>query len=353
MTEIWRFALELLSPFVLTFILFLPWLPVAIAQISAQPNLSEPLPIDRMLRQILGFFAIGNTFELSASNMTFVVYFFLLFGLIPAAPRRRAGRHILLPAAWVVVSVALYLYLGLTDRYLRFLLPAQLAFALWLGRGVWIVWAWKTRVRGLPLGAIPKLAAAFALGAYLLTLFVGLDNLYFHPDIQRDDMRGLAGAIQRDLGHGDAVIVSAAGVEELLRYYYRGEAPVFGLPTTADEDTTRSQALDIIAAHDRLHVIFYGAAEQDPNRIVETTLNLNAFEIDDNWVDDLRYARYVSPLGLSKPTILNREFADQISLKAFALNTHLRSRRALSCKFNSSGRRKGRRAGVTRYSSSS
>ena len=36
--------------------------------------------------------------------------------------------------------------------------------------------------------------------------------------------------------------------------------------------------MDIIAAHDRLHVIFYGAEQQDPNLIVETTLNLNAFE---------------------------------------------------------------------------
>ena len=238
LTEIWRFALELLSPFVLTFILFLPWLPVAISQLSAQPNLSEPLPIDRMLRQILGFFAIGNTFELSASNMTFVVYFFLLFGLIPTAPRRRARWNILLPAAWVFVSVALYLYLGLTDRYLRFLLPAQLAFALWLGRGVWILWAWTTREQRLLLRAIPKLTAAVALGAYLLTLFGGLDILYRHPDFQRDDMRRLAADIQRDLDEGDAVIVSAAGVEELLRYYYKAEAPVFGLPTAVDDDRT-------------------------------------------------------------------------------------------------------------------
>ena len=316
------FAVELFLANALTLILFLPWLPVALSQVFAQPNLSQPVAIDQALQQILGYFANGITFELSAGNTGFVVYFFLLFGLLPSATRRwRSKWKMLLPIVWVLVSVAIYLYLGLTTRYLRFLLPAQIAFALWMGRGVWILWARQIRERGAIPRVIPKLAAAFALGAYLVTLFAGLQELYHHPDFQRDDMRGLASRIQADLREHDAVIVSAAGVEELLRYYYRAEAPVYGLPTTADNDATRDQVLDIVAEHKRMHVIFYGAAEQDPEQIVETTLNLNSFEVADNWVDDLRYALYISPADMGEAAQIGPGFGDDINLQSYALNT--------------------------------
>ena len=306
---------------VLTLLFFLPWLPVALSQVLAQPNLSQPVPIGQALQQILGYFAIGSTFESSAGNMGFVVYFFLLFGLLPSAARRRARWHTLLPIIWISVSVAIYLYLGLTTRYLRFLLPVQLAFALWMGRGVWILWAHQIRGGGPIPRAIPKLAAALALGAYLFTLFAGLHVLYHHPDFLRDDMRGLASRIQEELREHDAVIVSAAGVEELLRYYYRAEAPIYGLPTTADDGATREQVLDIIAEQKRLHVIFYGAAEQDPDQIVETTLNLNAFETADSWVDDLRYVLYVSPADMGEAAQVDLGFGEQIILQSYALNT--------------------------------
>ena len=86
-------------------------------------------------------------------------------------------------------------------------------------------------------------------------------------------------------------------------------------------EATRIQVQDIIAAHDRLQVIFYGAEQQDPNLIVETTLNRDAFEVDDRWVDDLRHVLYVSPADMSEPTVLALDFADGISLHAVALGT--------------------------------
>ena len=310
----WQPWIRMLLPFVSTFILFLPWLPVAVSQLSAQPNLSQPLPLGETLRQILGLFAFGNTFELSMGNLTFVVWLFLLFGLIPRDSRRGGWWTIALPVAWAVISAAVYLHLGLTDRYLRFLLPTQLAFALWLGRGVWIPWTFQWHERRFSLRVIPKLAAALGIAVYLLALLGGLEALYHHPDFQRDDVRGLTARIESELREGDAVLVSAAGFGEVLDYYYRGDAPVYGLPMSADEDSTRAQVRDIIAAHDRLHVIFYGAIEQDPNLVVESTLNRRAFEIDDRWVDDLRHVRYVSP---SERWILSTRdvvFGDEILL---------------------------------------
>ena len=285
----------LLLAFVITLLLFLPWLPVAVSQLSAQPNLATPRPLAETIRQITGFFALGSAFELSSPDTSFIVYAFLLFGLVPLPLSGRTVWRISVPVAWVLVSAAIYLYLGLTDRYLRFLLPAQLGLALLLGRGLWLVWTLKTRERRFPLRAIPKLAAAFAIAVYLLALLGGLDTLYHHPDMQRDDVRGLTARIESELREGDAVLVSAAGFSEIFAYYYRGEAPVYALPTSADTRVTASQVLQITQTHGRIFTIFYGSEEQDPKRAVESNLNTHSYQASQEWVGDMRFARYIVP----------------------------------------------------------
>lgn len=304
----------------LTLILFLPWLPVAIVQLGNRSHRLGRLPVDQMLNEMLELLAFGNAFDLSASHLWLVACAFLLLGLLPRARCRRDRWTALAPFAWVIVSIAVFLIIGLGQGFLRFLLPAQLAFALWLGGGVWVLWQLPIRQGPSYLHALPKLATALALAIYLLALVAALDTLYHYPAFQRDDMRGLAKQIENDLRPGDALIVSAPGLQELLRYYYRADAPVYPLPLGGDDAATRKQVQDIIAAHDRLQVIFYGAEQQDPNLVVETTLNREAFEVDDRWVDDLRHVLYVSPADMNEPIILARDFADEISLHAVALN---------------------------------
>ena len=304
----------------LALLLFSPWIPTAVTQVFAQPNIAAPLALDHLLREIQGYFAFGVTYELSMGSMAFVVYFFLLFGLLLPDTRGRALWHMLLPVVWIVISVGVYLFMDLGARYLRFLLPAQLAFALWMGRGVWILWTRRARERHIVLRHAPVLAAIVASGGLLLAQFNGLPILYHHTDFQRDDIRGLTRRIESELQEGDALIVSAAGLAEVLRYYYRAEAPVYGLPLTADVEATRAQVSEIIAAHDRLHVIFYGAAEQDPEGIVEAALNRNAFEISDAWVGDLRYAQYVSPADFAQAQPLDARFGQQILLASVAIS---------------------------------
>ena len=303
----------------LTLILFLPWLPVAIAQLGNRSHRLQQLPVDQMLREMIEFFAFGSAYESSMSGLWLVAWVLLLMGLLPSAHRRLDWWNALLPVAWALISIAVFLFVGLGDGFLRFLLPAQLAFALWLGRGLWMLWRLPIRQGPAIFRALPKFATALALAVYLLALYRGLDTLYYHPAFQRDDMRGLARQIENDLRPGDAVIVSAPGLQELLRYYYQADAPVYPLPMGGDDEATRAQVLDIIASHDRLHVIFYGAEQQDPNLIVETTLNRNSFEVEDRWVDDFRYAVYVSNPILGEPTVLARDFAGEISLHSVAL----------------------------------
>ncbi len=302
----------------LTLLLFLPWLPVALQQLLAQPNLSQAVAADELLRQLIGVLAFGQAFEHSAGNMSIAVLFLPLFGLLPLAGRRRDAR-LLLPLIWLLVSVGLYLYLELTTRYLRFLLPAQLAMALWLGQGVWLLWTREIRSRAPMPRALPKMAAALGFGICLSAQAAGLYALYQQPEFQRDDARGLTARIESALRANDGVVVSAAGFTEIFAYYYRGEAPVYGLPTTTDAAATRAQVLDIIAAHERLHVVFYGAEEQDPERVIETTLNFNAFEISDGWVDDMRYVQYECEAEALPQEQTGVAFGDIITLDSYAI----------------------------------
>lgn len=308
----------------LTIALFAPWLSVAISQVFSQPNISDSVPLEQVLRVLQGWFAFGNTFELSMGNMGFVVYFFLLFGLIRSPlqhQQKRDGWNMLLPVLWVLVSVMLYLYLELTTRYLRFLLPTQIAFALWMGRGVWVLWTRQTREQFTFIRFIPKIAAVFATSVFLLTLGNGLDPLYSNAEFQRDDIRGLSEQIEARLQEGDAVLVSAAGVEEILRYYYEADARIYALPTSPNDEETAQTVHDIINSHDRIYAVFYGTDEQDPNGIVESTLNSNAFEIGEQWIGDMRFAQYVAPATFNDTRTVDLNFGDVITLQSHALST--------------------------------
>lgn len=311
---------------VLTIALFAPWLTVALSQVFSQPNISDPVPLELVLRVLQGWFAFGNTFEFSMGNMGFVMYFFLLFGLISSRPQERQLNTIwrmFLPVMWVVISVALYLYLELTTRYVRFLLPTQLAFALWVGRGVWVLWTRKTRGAHPLVRNIPRVAAFVATFALFFTLANGLNPLYTHPDFQRDDIRGLSKAITDNIQEGDAVLVSAAGVGEVLRYYYDAENPVYGLPTSLDDEETAQTVRDIVAEHDKIYAVFYGTDEQDPNGTVESTLNNSAYEIGEQWFDDMRFAQYVAPATFEDVNTVDARFGDVIVLESYALSNDI------------------------------
>ena len=312
----WRTLLAYVCSSLIAIILFLPWLPTAISQVFAQPNLAAAASPGAVLRVLMGWLSFGNAYELGMGGINAVVYFVLLLGLI--GPKRRP---MLLPVIWTLVSVLVYLHLELTTRYIRFLLPTQIAVALWMGRGLWVLWTQRIQSGPSIRRFIPKTAAAVISAAFLLTMANGLDVLYRHPDFQRDDIRGLARQIEESLRPGDAVLVSAAGVVEALGYYYDADAPLSGLPTSADDGQTRRQVLDIIDAHDRIYAVFYGAEEQDPNGVVESTLNRYAYEIDEVWVGDLRFVRYAVAVRLDAPRRLDLRFGNEIWLRSYALDS--------------------------------
>jgi len=324
----WRISLRAFLTYsalnLLTLLAFAPWILTAISQISAQPNISAGMELAEILRILQGWFAFGITYEESISGgMGVVVYFLLLFGLItPRGSKRDAWWALLLPVVWVILSSGLYLYLELYERYLRFLLPAQIGFALWMGRGIWVLWNIVPRSAqykpDAPTRYLPKVAAVVALLAFCYTMAGGLNPLYNDPDYQRDDYRGMVQRIETESGENAAVILTAPGLQEIYGYYDAGELPVYPLPASPDivGDTEA-----VIAEHDRIFVVIYGADEQDPQGLVLRTLNTEAYPLGGEWVGDVRLERFVSPADFPAPQSVDAQFGENITLRSAALSS--------------------------------
>ncbi len=315
----------------LTLVLFLPWLPTALNQLGAWPNTGDPAASSaEALRALLGWFMFGLTFEISgASAMLFAGAFFLLFGLLLRPPVRRLEWWALLAAVlWVVIPAGLFLALGLyRPANLKFLLPAQLGFALWLARGAVVLWRAQVRDRMQFLRAVPRLAAAAGTFALLAHLLIGLPHLYSAVDLplQRADYRSMAAVITADARPGDAIILNAPNQQEAFSYYYTGAAPVYALPRGlgGDDPATRAAVEQIIADHERIFVIYWGDAERDPNRIVESTLSASSYEASSQWYGDARLVRYYTPVEFDSFTVSGAQFqagSSVITLERYALS---------------------------------
>ncbi len=304
----------------LTLLLFLPWLPIALRQVSAQPNVSQPVPLPQLLNTLFGWLALGRTYTEVLGGMGIAVYFFLIFGLLllPDQRRQRAWWALLLPVVWVLISLGAYLYLELYERYLRFLLPAQIAVALWMGRGLWVIWHLRTRETQTRL--VPKVVAVLVGLAFTWTLARGVPPLYADAAYQRHDYRGLAATITREADENDAVVLTAPGLAEIFGYYYEGVAPVYPLPGAGD---ARADVLEIVQASERVFAVYYGTGEQDPDSTVEGTLSRAAYQISDVWVDDMRFVRYATPaeFDADDAQTVNAQFGEHITLTRYTLNT--------------------------------
>ncbi|MCC6614622.1 MAG: glycosyltransferase family 39 protein [Anaerolineae bacterium] len=301
---LWRVLATYVAANVIALLLFLPWLPVALQQIATWPNTGQSTPLFESLSVILNWLIFGLTSQNASLAVAWLV---LLFGLM----RMRGGRAwaTLLPVAWVVISVGLFLAQGLfRANNLKFLLPAQIGMALWMGRGIWVLWhglAAEQRerrlVKWLPTVWITRLAATVAALVLLFALWQGLNPLYDDPAYQRADYRAIAARAEAELSVGDAVILNGPNQAEVFGYYYAGAAPVYGLPPGlgGDDALTRDETDAVLTHGGSIYAVFWGDAERDPNRVVETALDEQAYLLDDTWYGDVRLARYRQPEAMT------------------------------------------------------
>lgn len=292
--------------------LFAPWIPTALHQLTTWGQVRDSAPLAESLLTLLRWLTFGISADAAAPAVALLV---MLFGLLQLG---KPGLSFFVPILWVIVPVGVFLAFDLfREANLKFLLPAQIGMALWLARGVIGVRTTLTppgRNTRLPSWALPALM--------IIMLTDGALRLYSDPNYQRPDYRAAAARITADSRPGDAIILSAPNQIEVFGYYYSGDLPIYPLPVglSSDDDATRAAVEDIITDYARAFVVFYGENERDPRRVVETTLDADAFELDDTWYGDLRLARYVMPAPMRIERMSGAEFGGMIALVSYALS---------------------------------
>ncbi|MBN8639957.1 MAG: glycosyltransferase family 39 protein, partial [Anaerolineae bacterium] len=304
----------------LTIALYAPWLPTAIQQITTWPNTGDQTPI----LEALGISLRWLTFGLTAGDLPLAIPLILvLFGL--TVRRRESIWRLALPAAWALIPLAIFLLSGLyRPDNVKVIIASQIGLALMIGRGVQVLWALDVPRRRL----VTRIAAGAALIWIVGTGINVLPPLYSDPAYQRPDYRGITRLISEQARAGDAIILDAPNQAEVFNYYWTRQTsslesiPVHPLPPGlgGDDAETRAAVEAVLAEAERVYVVFWGETERDPQRVVETTLDANAFELGDTWYGDVRLARYVTAAPLPIARESGAQFGDQITLERYALN---------------------------------
>ncbi|MBI1258436.1 MAG: hypothetical protein GC204_13275 [Chloroflexi bacterium] len=325
----------------LTILLYLPWIPTAVHQLTSWPNTGDGTPIPQAFTTVMNWLTFGSTTPAAELAIPALL---LLFGLLIV--KRRTLWQVILPVVWVVIPVGLFLALGLfRPDNVKLLLPAQIGLALWIGRGVWVLATLKLnygRQRDLVTRFalfVPPATAVLSVVWLALVAWDGIQPLYNAPAFQRANYRAIVQTLQSHERLGDSVILDAPNQAEVFGYYYpyTGHAPVYPLPTGlgGDDAATRQHVEDIIATSRRIFVVYWGDAERDPNRVVESTLDGETFELSETWYGDVRLARYETPIPLTIAHTSGAAFGDHISLVDYALSAEtLQSGDALQVEFH-------------------
>ncbi|MGD1994802.1 MAG: hypothetical protein PVI59_16535, partial [Anaerolineae bacterium] len=114
----------------------------------------------------------------------------------------------------------------------------------------------------------------------------------------------------------------AANQWEVFTYYHREGIPVYPIPRSRppQPEAVAAELEQIAAGHDRLFVIYWGDAEADPQRLVESWLARHAYKTGERWVQRVRVALYgLGPLPQEPAAPLEARFQrEPIQLRGVA-----------------------------------
>ena len=315
----------------LTLVLFALWLPTAWDQVTNWPRTGVNLALSGQARTIWTWITYGNTAgQVVWWSFAWPGLLILAALALPDRHRPPYGWRVGLPLVWGgIVSGALLVSGAYREANLKFLLPAQIAAALLIGCGVWRLWVTTgpvLRVTSLKMSYIRRVLAGVCLFLLVIGQLEALEALYTYPAYARPDYRAMVAQILADPRPGDAIILDAPNQWEVFTYYYDGGAPVYPLPRGlgGDDAQTRNEVLGVLAAHDRVFVLFWGEEERDPNRIVQATLDAEAYPVASQWYGDVRLVVYaVLDKSPTEPdAVSGARFGDYITLTGFALSAN-------------------------------
>ncbi|MFW6063540.1 MAG: glycosyltransferase family 39 protein [Chloroflexota bacterium] len=278
-------------------LLYLPWLPIFLRQAGGRAG--DDIPAAHFVGDAARWLLLGAPGQEAPVTVLPAAAAFALLALVMGLwlPWESEGR---LPVAvsaalLVLVPVAFMVAAGTTrPAYLKFMTVSVPFLALLLAAGIGAAW----RVAGVA-GRGRVIVRFVALALILLIVHSNtraLRDLYFDPAYARDDYRSIARRIA-GAGHPNAgIVLNAANQWEVFTYYHRQGAPVYPIP----RDQPRADEIDrelaqIAERHDRVYALYWGEAERDPQRLVESWLDRNAFKATEEWVGDVRFVTYAVP----------------------------------------------------------
>ncbi len=287
---------------------FLPWAPIALGASGWRPpDLDSARAVQEIVRAVL----VGIT--LPAGVAPWIIVCGALLLLLALATRSRSRFAVWAATGMALVPSALLIILGLyRPAYLKFTLASVAPLA--------VVLALPLRRATSRLGIARNVLAGLLLLALFWAQLTSLQHLYADPTYARDDYRGLAACIAAEARPGDAILLSAPNQWEVFTYYYRGPLPVYPAPYRPDPSEAAQCVDEIVAKHTRLFVLYWGDAESDPERLIESYLARNAYKAGDAWISTVRLVVYGTGVLPDAPAVsLNVRLGDSIALEGYAL----------------------------------
>jgi hypothetical protein len=274
--------LRLLLVWAAPVLLFAPWWGVAWGRFSGTVNPGAGTSLPEILRRSIEIFWTGYGVE----------------PFFPAPdPATAAGDTLKATALGGAITAAFLYGLLATQGPRRYLVPLVGPLLLWypvaLGRRdfapqyvIWVAalgWVFVA----LSILRLPRFLAAGALGLTLGAEVFALFNLHYVPRYWNDDFRGVARLIEGLSRPGEAIIVNAHYATVALNYYYRGQAPRFGLPDRPDQPDASLEAelRQIARSHPFVWVVLWQAYYSDPQDRVRRWLSATGY-LGEDW--DLR-----------------------------------------------------------------
>ncbi len=305
---------------VLVLIAYEPWWSTAWQQITGwpSPTAAESLPaLGQRIGSALWLGVLPSTGDLTWT--TPLAWSIVALGLVRMA--RGGGASTVVGLSLIVPIAAIAVVSGMRPFFHpKFLVPvapfADIALAVGL--------AWLSgRPWALPLPRVVVVILAVGMCVSRLAAFSSATG---DPATRRDDYRGLAAALMRAEAPGDVVLVSAPGQMEILRYYYRGEAPLIEMPVgrPAIEDATIRRLETVTGASSHVRGVLWSIGDVDPNRVLENWLDRQLFKSSDRWFGGVRLVEYVNPAvaGVRTDTIsVDEEFIGIGRLTAVEVST--------------------------------
>lgn len=271
-------------------LLYLPWLPTALRQVTGWASPSPHVPFSQAVADMWRWLALGPTAETGQAAAPLLAAAFLAVAGLLGLSRRQTWKPALL-LVWLAVPAVSILALGLyREAYLKFLLvvspPVMLLVATGMaGHGKQ---PWRTMLR---------VVQAIALLLVLAGAGMTLRNYYVEPAYARDDYRGIAAYIEAIERADDAIVLNAPGQQEVFGYYYHGNLPVYPLPDSRPPDRIATEAAlaGLARPGGRVFAVLWATGESDPEQVVEGWLDRQAYKAMDAWYGNVRLAVYAVP----------------------------------------------------------